>query len=125
MQDMGRGVTSIPGTGMYTGKTHSILMCALTVTEIPQIKALVAEVDPKAFVVVMPAQEVLGYGFMPLQDERLERYPMSILIKSGTLITAVRDLSGRYSDRRSRKSSRLAPIWMYPTHRSSMPRVNW
>jgi uncharacterized membrane protein len=69
MKDMGRGVTSMTGTGMYTGKTHAILLCALTVTEIPQIKDLVAQVDANAFVVVMPAKEVLGRGFLPLQDE--------------------------------------------------------
>ena len=68
MQEMGRGVTSLAGTGMFTGKTHSLLLSAMTVTEIPHIKALVAELDPKAFVVVIPAQEVLGYGFMPLQE---------------------------------------------------------
>ena len=68
MQEMGRGVTSITSTGMFTGHTHSLLLSAMTVTEIPHIKALVAEVDPKAFVVVIPAQEVLGFGFMPLQD---------------------------------------------------------
>lgn len=67
IQEMGRGVTSLAGKGMFTGQSHSLLLCALTVTEIPQIKALVAEVDPKAFVVVIPAQEVLGMGFMPLQ----------------------------------------------------------
>jgi hypothetical protein len=69
LKDMRRGVTAMPGTGMYTGKEHSILMCALTVTEIPQIKDLVAQVDPNAFVVVMPAREVLGKGFMPLHPE--------------------------------------------------------
>jgi uncharacterized membrane protein len=69
LKDMRRGVTSIPGTGMYTGHEHSILMCALTVTEIPQVKDLVAQVDPNAFVVVMPAKEILGKGFMPLQQE--------------------------------------------------------
>ena len=69
LKDMRRGVTAIPGTGMYTGKDHSILMCAVTVTEIPQVKDLVAQVDPDAFVVVMPAKEVLGKGFMPLHEE--------------------------------------------------------
>jgi uncharacterized membrane protein len=69
LKDMRRGVTSIPGTGMYTGHEHSILMCALTVTEIPQVKDLVAQVDPDAFVVVMPAREVLGKGFIPLHQE--------------------------------------------------------
>jgi hypothetical protein len=69
MKDMGRGVTAMAGTGMYTGKAHAILLCALTVTEIPQIKDLVAQIDANAFVVVMPAKEVLGRGFVPLQGE--------------------------------------------------------
>jgi len=68
LKEMRRGVTSLHGTGMYTGQEHSILLVALTVTEIPQIKALVAAVDPKAFVIVMPAQEVLGMGFLPLTE---------------------------------------------------------
>ncbi len=63
-----------------------MLLCALTVTEIPQMKALVAGVDPSAFVVVSPAQEILGKGFHPAQ--RRGRSCRSKLIKSGTLITA-------------------------------------
>ena len=41
-------------------------MVAATVTEIAQLKALVHAEDPNAFVVVTPAQEVLGRGFLPL-----------------------------------------------------------
>ena len=69
LQDMGRGVTSLAGTGMYTGASHAVLLCALTVTEVPQLKALVAEEDPKAFVVVSPAKEIFGGGFGTLQEE--------------------------------------------------------
>lgn len=69
LKEMQRGVTAFEGTGMYTGKSHSMLLCALTVTEIPQMKALVAGVDPSAFVVVSPAQEILGKGFIPLNEE--------------------------------------------------------
>jgi len=69
LKDMGRGVTSLPGTGMYTGRTHSTMLCALTITEVHQLKALVAELDPEAFVMVIPAQEVFGHGFVPLQEE--------------------------------------------------------
>lgn len=68
MKEMKRGVTSIEGKGMFTGADHPILLCALTVTEIPHLKSLVAAVDPKAFVIVMPASEVLGYGFQPLEN---------------------------------------------------------
>lgn len=69
LKDMGRGVTSLSGTGMYTGASHAVLLCALTVTEIPQLKALVAEEDPRAFVVVSPAKEIFGGGFGSLQEE--------------------------------------------------------
>ena len=65
--EMKRGVTSWLGTGMYSGQTHSILMCVLAVTEVAQLKALVRQEDAKAFVIVSPAQEVLGQGFDPLQ----------------------------------------------------------
>jgi len=70
LKDMNRGVTALPGTGMYTGKSHTVLFCALTVTEVPQLKALVSEIDQKAFVVVMPAQEILGKGFLPLKEDQ-------------------------------------------------------
>jgi len=69
LKDMRRGVTALPGTGMYTGAPHPILLVALTVTEVPQLKALVADVDPQAFVVVIPAQEILGRGFVPLNND--------------------------------------------------------
>lgn len=64
-----RGVTSIDGKGMYTGMYRSILLCALTATEVHNLKSVVAREDPKAVVIVTPAQEVLGGGFAPLQEE--------------------------------------------------------
>lgn len=69
LKDMNRGVTALPGTGMYTRQEHTILMCALTVTEVAQLKDLVAGADPRAFIMISPAQEVLGRGFAPLQEE--------------------------------------------------------
>lgn len=66
LSELHRGVTALSGTGMYTGKGRSVLMCALTVTEVHALKAAVAKEDPAAFVIVSPAQEVLGRGFNPL-----------------------------------------------------------
>lgn len=68
LKNMHRGVTSMQGTGMYTGKEHSVLMCALTTTEVHQLRNLVSQADPRAFVVISPAQEIFGSGFMPLED---------------------------------------------------------
>jgi uncharacterized membrane protein len=69
IKDMHRGVTKLEGTGMYTGKAHGVLLCALTVTEVPLLKSLVVEADPNGFVIVTPVQEILGGGFMPLQKQ--------------------------------------------------------
>ena len=67
LKDMLRGVTALTGKGMYTGEEHSVLMCALTVTEVNQLKALVHAEDSRAFVIVSPVQEILGKGFSPLE----------------------------------------------------------
>jgi uncharacterized membrane protein len=67
-KEMGRGATVIAGKGAYTGKEHSVMMVALTVTEIPQLKALVSAEDPNSFVIVSPAQGVYGRGFSPLEE---------------------------------------------------------
>ena len=69
LADLGRGVTSLQGKGMYTGSDRSVLICALTVTEAHNLKVAVAKEDANAFVVVSPAQEILGRGFNPLEEE--------------------------------------------------------
>jgi hypothetical protein len=69
LTDLGRGVTALTGKGMYTGQERSVLICALTVTEVHNLKFAVSKEDPNAFVVVSAAQEILGRGFNPLSDE--------------------------------------------------------
>ena len=66
LKEMKRGVTALEGKGMYTGESHSVLLCALTVTEVNLMKKLVTEADSRAFIIVTPAQEVLGRGFISL-----------------------------------------------------------
>lgn len=70
LTDLKRGVTAVDGKGMYTGHHRSILMCAITVTEIHNLKNAVAKEDPNAFVIVSPAHEILGRGFNPLAEEK-------------------------------------------------------
>jgi hypothetical protein len=69
LTDLKRGVTAMQGKGMYTGKDRTILLCALTITEVHNLKTAVAKEDPKAVVIVSPAQEILGGGFAPLQEK--------------------------------------------------------
>jgi uncharacterized membrane protein len=70
LAEMKRGVTALSGRGMYTGETHSVLLCAITVTEVGHLKSLVRRKDENAFVIVTPAKEVFGKGFSSLyRDE--------------------------------------------------------
>ena len=63
MDELRHGVTALPGTGMYTGDPRSVLLCAIHPTEVHQLRAIVQSVDPQAFLVINPAQEVVGRGF--------------------------------------------------------------
>ena len=66
LKEMRRGVTGLYGRGMYTKQGREVLMVALTVTEIAQFEQLIREEDPNAFVIISPAQDVLGRGFQPM-----------------------------------------------------------
>lgn len=69
ISDLRRGVTALEGKGMYTGSDRTVLMCALTVTEVHNLKSAVAKEDPNAFVIVSPVQEILGRGFNTLTPD--------------------------------------------------------
>jgi uncharacterized membrane-anchored protein YitT (DUF2179 family) len=68
LREMARGVTMWPGTGMYSGEARQILFCAVSRAEVSQLKALIHEADPSAFVVIGQAHEALGEGFKPLKQ---------------------------------------------------------
>ncbi len=68
LQQMRRGATVLHGQGGYSGQMRVVLLVAITVTEIAQLKTLVREQDSGAFVIVTPAQNVFGRGFQPLNE---------------------------------------------------------
>ena len=63
LHQMNRGVTSLSGKGMYTGQQREVLLCVLSKKQVPDVKEIVSEIDPDAFVIVVEAREVLGEGF--------------------------------------------------------------
>ncbi len=67
MKELKRGVTLLHGTGMYTGKEHGILLCALEARQMRFLRQAVQEIDPRAFIIVTPVQDVHGTGFRPLE----------------------------------------------------------
>ena len=64
-----RGVTIMNAKGGYSGEDKSILLCVVTRAEIPHLKDLTNEVDPKAFLIIGQAHEVRGEGFLPFGDD--------------------------------------------------------
>jgi uncharacterized membrane-anchored protein YitT (DUF2179 family) len=69
-EEMERGVTILAGRGGYTGAERPVLYCVLTRSEIQQLKTIVHEADPQAFMVVGTAHEALGQGFSALKPSR-------------------------------------------------------
>ena len=67
--DMERGVTMLEGTGAYTGEGRPVLYCVVSRSEIQQLKSIVHEADPKAFMVIGVAHEALGEGFQPFKRQ--------------------------------------------------------
>jgi uncharacterized membrane-anchored protein YitT (DUF2179 family) len=67
LEEMERGVTILEGTGAYTGTSRPVLYCVVTRSEVQQLKTIVHEADPKAFMVVGAAHEALGEGFQPFK----------------------------------------------------------
>jgi uncharacterized membrane-anchored protein YitT (DUF2179 family) len=67
LAEMERGVTILEGKGAYTGETRPVLYCVVTRSEVQQLKTIVHEEDPRAFMVIGAAHEALGEGFQPLK----------------------------------------------------------
>ncbi len=67
MTTLDRGLTWINGTGAYSKQDKRIICCAVHKSEYAKIKRKVKEIDPKAFIIITDAGEVLGEGFQANQ----------------------------------------------------------
>ncbi len=63
---LGRGVTILEARGGYTQISQPALYVVVTRSQVTLLKRLISEIDPRAFVVVSEAHEVLGEGFNPV-----------------------------------------------------------
>ena len=61
--DLGRGCTAFAATGTYSGDAIGALMCVCSRFEMPRLKKIISEEDPKAFVTVCDVREAVGEGF--------------------------------------------------------------
>ena len=61
--ELGRGATYLQGEGCYTHRETKVVLTAVKRQQVTELKRLVAELDPHAFVIVQEAHQVLGDGF--------------------------------------------------------------
>ena len=68
-EELGRGVTFISGQGYYSQKDLKIIYCIVARNEMIKMKELIHTIDPKAFITITEAHEILGEGFTFVNEE--------------------------------------------------------
>ncbi len=63
MKELGRGVTAVPATGMYTKTERAMLLCIVSRRQATTLKRIVKEIDPESFAITSKVSQVLGLGF--------------------------------------------------------------
>jgi uncharacterized membrane-anchored protein YitT (DUF2179 family) len=63
LKDVGRGVTFLHGHGGYSSADKNVIICVVGMSELANLKRIIREEDPQAFVIVQNASEVVGQGF--------------------------------------------------------------
>ncbi|AET68870.1 hypothetical protein Desor_3372 [Desulfosporosinus orientis DSM 765] len=63
MAKLERGVTLFQAIGAFSGEEKQVVYCVINRSELSQIKQIVREQDPRAFLAVSEVPEVVGEGF--------------------------------------------------------------
>lgn len=66
MQGLSRGVTAWQAKGMYTGEERSMLFVTVSRAQVRELRELVHNVDPEAFLVIGQGHAAYGRGFRRL-----------------------------------------------------------
>ena len=61
--EVGRGVTFLHGQGAFTRRERNVIFVIVNLTQVAKIKLIANLFDPNAFMIIMPANEVMGRGF--------------------------------------------------------------
>lgn len=62
-EKMSRGLTVLEGYGGYTGQKKEVLYIVINKQEIVQLKNIVSDIDPNAYVTVHNVHEMMGKGY--------------------------------------------------------------
>ena len=61
--EIGRGATYLKAEGVYSGNDTKVIYVVLSPIQVQAVKAILAEIDPDAFVSIINVHEVIGSGF--------------------------------------------------------------
>ena len=64
-QVTGRGCTFLKGEGSFSKEEKAVVMCACNNKQMYSIRSSVKKIDPKAFIIIVESNEVVGEGFKP------------------------------------------------------------
>ena len=70
-QKLERGVTYLDGEGYYSHNATKVILTAVKRQQLAELKQLVVEIDPDAFIIVQEAHQVLGDGFSRYSKDSL------------------------------------------------------
>ena len=62
-EKLSRGTTYLYGEGAYSGKQTKVVLAAIKRQQLAELKELVTDIDPDAFIILQEAHQVLGDGF--------------------------------------------------------------
>ena len=63
LKELDRGVTIFHAEGGYSGKPQNILFSAINRRQVAQLRRIVKQEDPQAFIILMDVNDVMGDGF--------------------------------------------------------------
>ena len=69
IHDMNRGGTLIDGKGMFNNADRKIIFTVVNRRELVILESYIHQIDPKAFLTIIDATEILGEGFKSLQEK--------------------------------------------------------
>ena len=69
--ELDRGVTYLSGEGYYSGTPTKVILTAVKKQQLAELKKLVVQIDPDAFIIVQEAHQVLGDGFSRYSKDSL------------------------------------------------------
>lgn len=70
-QKLDRGATFLHGEGTFSHQSTKVVLTAVKKQQVAELKELVTQIDPNAFIIVQEAHQVLGDGFSRYSKDSL------------------------------------------------------